>query len=110
MNFSSEYIYNLISKARKIGLNLFLDNGVLRYTLISEARIPENFLHEIKEAKQHITLLLENFNEQNYVTARVPHLSIPVVQERPAKVPLSFSQERLWFIDRLQGSTNYHIS
>ncbi|WP_344854082.1 condensation domain-containing protein, partial [Pedobacter jeongneungensis] len=42
--------------------------------------------------------------------ARVPHLSIPVVQERPAKVPLSFSQERLWFIDRLQGSTNYHIS
>jgi amino acid adenylation domain-containing protein len=32
-----------------------------------------------------------------------------VLQERPAYIPLSFSQERLWFIDKLQGSINYHI-
>ncbi|MBC8756870.1 amino acid adenylation domain-containing protein [Kordia sp. YSTF-M3] len=32
-----------------------------------------------------------------------------VSEKRPENIPLSFSQERLWFIDKLQGSINYHI-
>ncbi|RBL91045.1 non-ribosomal peptide synthase/polyketide synthase [Chitinophaga flava] len=32
-----------------------------------------------------------------------------MLQERPALLPLSFSQERLWLIDRIEGSLHYHL-
>jgi amino acid adenylation domain-containing protein len=35
--------------------------------------------------------------------------TIKKINPRPEYIPLSYSQERLWFIDRLEGSVQYHI-
>ncbi len=46
-----------------------------------------------------------------YLASQTKGLLLPPieVQQRPENIPLSFSQERLWFIDQLQGSQHYHI-
>ncbi|WP_429384598.1 amino acid adenylation domain-containing protein [Mucilaginibacter sp. UYCu711] len=55
-----------------------------------------------------IETLAEKLNSQNKNIATGLPL-IEISQPRPGKIPLSFSQERLWFIDRLEGSLAYHI-
>ncbi|MEO6187560.1 MAG: amino acid adenylation domain-containing protein [Ginsengibacter sp.] len=53
-----------------------------------------------------VALLAEKIQNQSKVSTVPP---IQVTEPRPQRIPLSFSQERLWFIDRLEGSIHYHI-
>ncbi|MEM8907075.1 MAG: amino acid adenylation domain-containing protein, partial [Bacteroidota bacterium] len=47
----------------------------------------------------------------NHLDTLVQGSSLPSIQavERPKLIPLSFAQERLWFIDQLEGSLHYHM-
>ncbi|MEO7533278.1 MAG: amino acid adenylation domain-containing protein, partial [Ferruginibacter sp.] len=65
-----------------------------------------------------IEVRISDLFEHPTIGSLAAHLAIPAddiavpsisLQERPAHIPLSFSQERLWFIDRLDGSVQYHI-
>jgi amino acid adenylation domain-containing protein len=47
----------------------------------------------------------------SYISQENAEQPLPAVtaQERPALIPLSYNQERLWFIDQLEGSVAYHM-
>ena len=49
--------------------------------------------------------LSEYIAQQDTVTTKPSTIQV----DRPAMLPLSFAQERLWFIDKLQGSVHYHM-
>ncbi|MBN9384575.1 MAG: amino acid adenylation domain-containing protein [Chitinophagaceae bacterium] len=73
--------------------------SLLRQRLDREAAVRDLFtLATVEELAAHL--------EKN--RAGAGPLSIKGVS-RPGKIPLSFSQERLWFIHRLEGSVHYHI-
>nr|WP_262493035.1 non-ribosomal peptide synthetase [Myroides guanonis] len=73
--------------------------SMIRKDLMIEVSIREVFEYTtISELGTHISVQSEG--------VLLPGI---VVEDRPARIPLSFSQERLWFLDQLQGSTEYHI-
>ena len=74
--------------------------AAIRKQLLAELAVKDIFIHRT------IASLAVHIQEQEN-SVLLPALT---PQVRPAHIPLSFSQERLWFIDRLEGSIHYHIS
>ncbi|HEX8462666.1 MAG TPA: condensation domain-containing protein, partial [Segetibacter sp.] len=72
--------------------------SVIREVLHVEVAIASIFDHPTIET---LAAKLESEIE----TAILPVIEL---QERPERIPLSFSQERLWFIDQLEGSLEYN--
>ncbi|RZK77834.1 MAG: amino acid adenylation domain-containing protein, partial [Pedobacter sp.] len=99
-------------KVDKIGVNEnFFDLGghsLLAMRMLSWIRRELKLEIEIKELFENATIetlatqLADKSSDESLA-------SIKAVYPRPEKTPLSFSQERLWFIDRLGGSLQYHL-
>ncbi|HYC27650.1 MAG TPA: condensation domain-containing protein, partial [Chitinophagaceae bacterium] len=73
--------------------------ATLRRELAVELSIRDIFVHStIAALASHIRTIKKG--------AVLPSIE---TLERPARIPLSFAQERLWFIDQLEGSIQYHM-
>ncbi|CAM1358757.1 non-ribosomal peptide synthase/polyketide synthase [Tenacibaculum xiamenense] len=104
-------IWQELLSIEKIGIHDdFFELGghsLLATRLASKIRSRLKFETAIKEVFEYKTIA--SFHD--YITSRKGKQILPalVPQNQDEYAPLSFSQERLWFIDKLQGSTEYHM-
>jgi len=104
-------IWQKLLGIEQIGIydNFFALGGhsLLAMRVVSSIRKELNEELSIRELFVHPTIagLGAYLDKQNKRTL----LPAITAGDRPEYIPLSFSQERLWFIDRLEGSVQYHL-
>ncbi|WP_062060637.1 non-ribosomal peptide synthetase [Aquimarina longa] len=104
-------IWQRLLKIEKIGVyDDFFDLGghsLLATRLVSAIRKEMNVEITIRDVFDNVTISqLALFIGTHYKKETIPLITR---QKDQNKIPLSFSQERLWFLDQMEGSIAYHM-
>src|SRR5579871_5492985 len=94
----------LLAELRELRVQLWMEDGQVRMRA-PRSVLTEELRQKIRSHKDELLRLLE---EMSAAKTLRPQLS---VQVRPRRIPLSYAQERLWFLDRLRTgkSTEYNM-
>ncbi|CAI2767110.1 non ribosomal peptide synthetase [Flavobacterium collinsii] len=104
-------IWENLLGVEKVGVhdNFFELGGhsLLATRLVSMIRKGLSIEISIREVFEYATIATLS----SHVSSQSKGILLPavVLEDRSGRIPLSFSQERLWFLDQLEGSVAYHI-
>ncbi|MBC9915636.1 non-ribosomal peptide synthetase [Chitinophaga varians] len=101
-------VIDLLERANDNGIRIsFVDNKLVTQAPVGK-KIDASLLRELKENKDHlISYFKEHIQHDSGISIKESILSS--AERITTDVPLSYSQQRLWFVDQLEGSVQYHI-
>jgi amino acid adenylation domain-containing protein/non-ribosomal peptide synthase protein (TIGR01720 family) len=99
-------VIDLLSAARRNGITISLEGEKLRLKVPPDRVVDKELLDSIKKHKDRIIDFLQDKRWRAGTDMGNDTVPLPLAKTVD-KVPLSFAQERLWFIDKLHGSLQY---
>ena len=96
--------YKLLVQLRALNVRISLENGRLRVVEPATGTLSEELWRELQHNREEILRIMEHVTQSGKKRTPITRT------ERPQNIPLSFAQQRLWFLAQMEGvSEAYHI-